>query len=120
MYLGPVATKIVPISTATLMHMVGAVEIVAGLIVLSRWTKIGSLVAILARQTRIEIEGIQAALQWLSEPNSILEGIANDTAPTFNRFSTSTLLARAGRRCICGDERIERPGVRVAFLGQTG
>ncbi|HUZ93326.1 MAG TPA: DoxX family membrane protein [Edaphobacter sp.] len=42
MYLSPIATKIVPVSTPTFMHVVGAVEIVAGLLVLSRWTKIGS------------------------------------------------------------------------------
>jgi hypothetical protein len=47
MYLSPLATKIVPISTATFMYAVGAVEIVAGLIVLSRWTKIGSYIVLL-------------------------------------------------------------------------
>lgn len=41
MYLSPYATKVVPVSTGTFMHIVGAVEIVAGLIVLSRWTKFG-------------------------------------------------------------------------------
>jgi hypothetical protein len=39
MYLGPLATKVVPISAATFMHLVGAVEILAGILVLSRWTK---------------------------------------------------------------------------------
>jgi hypothetical protein len=47
MYLSPMATKIVPINTPTFMHIVGAVEIVAGLIVLSRWTKIGSYIVLL-------------------------------------------------------------------------
>jgi uncharacterized membrane protein YphA (DoxX/SURF4 family) len=42
MYLSPMATKVVPVSPATFMHVVGVVEIVAGLIVLSRWTKFGS------------------------------------------------------------------------------
>ena len=42
MYLSPLATKIVPVSAATFMHVVGIVEVIAGLIVLSRWTKIGS------------------------------------------------------------------------------
>jgi hypothetical protein len=42
MYLNPVVTKIVPVSTATFMHIVGVVEIIAGLIVLSRWTRFGS------------------------------------------------------------------------------
>ena len=47
MYLSPVATKIVPVSTATFMHGVGIIEIIAGLIVLSRWTKIGGYIVML-------------------------------------------------------------------------
>lgn len=46
MYLSPLATKVVPVSTATFMHAVGIVEIIAGIIVLSRWTKIGSYVVL--------------------------------------------------------------------------
>lgn len=44
MYLSPLATKVVPVSASTFMHIVGVVEIVAGIIVLSRWTRIGSYV----------------------------------------------------------------------------
>ena len=44
MYLSPLATKVVPVSAATFMHVVGVVEIIAGCIVLSRWTKIGSII----------------------------------------------------------------------------
>jgi len=44
MYLSPLATKMVPVSAATFMHVIGVVEIIAGLAVLSRWTKIGSYV----------------------------------------------------------------------------
>jgi hypothetical protein len=47
MYLSPLATKVVPISTPAFMHIVGVVEIVAGVIVLSRWTKIGSYIVML-------------------------------------------------------------------------
>lgn len=47
MYLSPLATKVIPVSSATFMHIVGAVEIIAGLIVLSRWTKIGSYIVML-------------------------------------------------------------------------
>jgi|SRR5215469_11678133 len=47
MYLSPVATKVVPVSTATFMHIVGIVEIVAGLAVLTRWTRVGSVVVTL-------------------------------------------------------------------------
>ena len=47
MYLSPTATKIVPVSTTTFMRGVGVVEIVAGLIVLSRWTKLGSYIVML-------------------------------------------------------------------------
>lgn len=44
MYLSPLATKVVPVSPAVFMRAVGVVEIIAGLIVLSRWTKIGSYI----------------------------------------------------------------------------
>ena len=44
MYLSPLATKVVPVSPATFMHIVGIVEVIAGIVVLSRWTKIGSYV----------------------------------------------------------------------------
>jgi hypothetical protein len=47
MYLSPLATKVVPVSATTFMHVIGVVEIVAGLIVLSRWTKLGSYVVML-------------------------------------------------------------------------
>jgi len=44
MYLSPLATKIIPVSAGTFMHVVGVVEVIAGAIVLSRWTKIGSYI----------------------------------------------------------------------------
>jgi hypothetical protein len=44
MYLSPLATKVVPVSVTTFMHVIGVVEIIAGLIVLSRWTKLGSYI----------------------------------------------------------------------------
>jgi hypothetical protein len=47
MYLSPLATKVVPVSATTFMHVVGVVEIIAGLIVLSRRTKIGSYIVML-------------------------------------------------------------------------
>jgi uncharacterized membrane protein YphA (DoxX/SURF4 family) len=44
MYLSPLATRIVPVSSGTFMHLVGIVEIIAGIVVLSRWTRIGAYV----------------------------------------------------------------------------
>ena len=44
MYLSPLAAKFLPVGATTFMHVVGVVEIIAGLIVLSRWTRIGSYV----------------------------------------------------------------------------
>jgi hypothetical protein len=44
MYLSPLATKIVPVSATTFMHVIGVVEILAGIVVLSSWTKLGSYV----------------------------------------------------------------------------
>ena len=47
MNLSPLVTKVVPVSATTFMHVIGAVEIIAGLIVLSRWTKWGSYIVML-------------------------------------------------------------------------
>lgn len=47
MYLSPLATKVVPVSGASFMHIVGAIEILAGVIVLSRWTRLGSQIVAL-------------------------------------------------------------------------
>lgn len=44
MYLSPIATKVVPVQATTFMHIVGVVEVIAGVIVLTRWTKIGSYI----------------------------------------------------------------------------
>jgi hypothetical protein len=46
MYLSPYATKVVPVSVPTFMHVVGVIEIIAGIIVLSRWTKIGAYIVL--------------------------------------------------------------------------
>jgi len=42
MYLSPLATKVVPVSPTKFMHIVGVIEIVAGIIVLTRFTKFGA------------------------------------------------------------------------------
>ena len=41
-YLSPLALKVVPVSAPTFMHIVGVIEIVAGIIVLSRFTRFGA------------------------------------------------------------------------------
>jgi len=47
MYLSPLATKIIPVKDTTFMHIVGAVEVIAGIIVLTRWTKLGAQIVAL-------------------------------------------------------------------------
>jgi len=44
MYLNPLATRVIPVSPATFMHVVGVIEIVAGIVVLSHFTKLGAYV----------------------------------------------------------------------------
>jgi uncharacterized membrane protein YphA (DoxX/SURF4 family) len=44
MYLSPLATKVIPISPSTFMHIVGVIEIIAGIVVLSHWTRLGAYV----------------------------------------------------------------------------
>jgi hypothetical protein len=44
MYLSPLATRVVPISADTFMHLIGPVEMLVGLAILTRWTRIGAYV----------------------------------------------------------------------------
>jgi len=45
MYLSPLALKVVPVSATTFMHVVGVVEMIVGLAILTRWTRLGAWVA---------------------------------------------------------------------------
>jgi len=45
MYLSPMATRMLPVSAVTFMHIVGVVEMVVGLAILTRWTRKASYVA---------------------------------------------------------------------------
>ncbi len=47
MYLNPLATRLLPVSGATFMHVVGVVEMAVGLAILTRWTRLASYVAML-------------------------------------------------------------------------
>ncbi len=44
-YLSPAVAGLLPVSAPTFMHVVGIVEIVVGLLVLTRWTRIGAWIA---------------------------------------------------------------------------
>ncbi|HEY7354080.1 MAG TPA: hypothetical protein VH596_15040 [Terriglobales bacterium] len=44
MYLSPLATQTLPVSASTFMHIVGVIEIIAGIVVLSRFTRIGAYI----------------------------------------------------------------------------
>ena len=44
-YLSPLALKILPFSGQTLMHIVGVIEMIVGLAILTKWTRVGAYVA---------------------------------------------------------------------------
>jgi hypothetical protein len=44
-YVSPLVASLVPLSTSTLLAVVGVVEIVVGLMVLTRWPRLGALIA---------------------------------------------------------------------------
>jgi uncharacterized membrane protein YphA (DoxX/SURF4 family) len=45
MYLSPLAQKLLPFSATSFMHIVGVIEMIVGLAILTRWTRLGSYVA---------------------------------------------------------------------------
>jgi uncharacterized membrane protein YphA (DoxX/SURF4 family) len=44
-YISPLALKVLPFSGQTFMHIVGVVEMIVGLSILTRWTRLGAYVA---------------------------------------------------------------------------
>ena len=46
-YMSPVMARMLPISNVAFMHLVGIIEMVVGLAILTRWTRIGSYVAMI-------------------------------------------------------------------------
>lgn len=47
MYLNPTVARLLPVSGETFMHIVGVIEMIVGLAILTRWTRLGSYVAML-------------------------------------------------------------------------
>jgi uncharacterized membrane protein YphA (DoxX/SURF4 family) len=46
-YLSPAAARLLPMTPTTFMHTVGVIEMIVGLAILTRWTRIGSYIAML-------------------------------------------------------------------------
>jgi len=44
-YLSPLALRVLPFSGQTFMHIVGVIEMIVGLAILTKWTRLGSYVA---------------------------------------------------------------------------
>jgi len=44
-YISPLALKILPFSGQTFMHIVGVIEMIVGLAILTKWTRLGAYVA---------------------------------------------------------------------------
>jgi uncharacterized membrane protein YphA (DoxX/SURF4 family) len=44
-YISPLALKVLPISGQTFMHIVGVIEMMVGLAILTKWTRLGAYVA---------------------------------------------------------------------------
>ena len=47
MYINPSIARLLPVSGTTFMHVVGVIEMVVGLAILTRWTRLGSYVAMI-------------------------------------------------------------------------
>jgi uncharacterized membrane protein YphA (DoxX/SURF4 family) len=45
MYLSPFSERMLPVDANTFMHLVGIIEMIVGLAILTRWTRIGAYVA---------------------------------------------------------------------------
>ena len=46
-YLNPLVERLLPVTGSTFMHVVGVIEIIVGLMILTRWTRLGGYIAML-------------------------------------------------------------------------
>jgi uncharacterized membrane protein YphA (DoxX/SURF4 family) len=93
-YLNPLALRIVPLSATTFMYVVGVVEIAAGVLVLTRLTKLGALV--------VSAWLVAIALNLVTS-GRFLDVAVRDLALSVGAFSLARLtdaraVARAGAR----------------------
>lgn len=44
-YLNPLALRVIPVAPETFLHAIGVVEMIVGIAILTRWTRLGSYVA---------------------------------------------------------------------------
>ena len=45
LYLNPLALRVIPVDPGTFLHAIGVVEMIVGLAILTRWTRLGAYVA---------------------------------------------------------------------------
>src|SRR2546425_11763559 len=45
LYLNPLALRLIPVDPGTFLHAIGVVEMIVGLAILTRWTRLGAYVA---------------------------------------------------------------------------
>ena len=45
MYLNPLALRLIPVDPGTFLHAIGVIEMIVGLAILTRWTRLGAYVA---------------------------------------------------------------------------
>ncbi len=110
MYLSPLATKVVPVSASTFMHIVGLVEIIAGIIVLTRWTRIGSYI-VMAWLLAIAINLLTLGMFY--------DLAVRDVEIAIGAFALSQLSAIRDKQLADGKLSPSSPGIESAQPKQT-
>ena len=111
-YLSPTVQNVLPVGAASFMHMVGVIEIIAGSIVLSRWTLVGSYIVsawLIAIALNLITTGrffdiavrdlvMAAAAYSLAQLTAVREGVA-ETQNARNGMQTRTVTTVQLRGC---------------------
>jgi uncharacterized membrane protein YphA (DoxX/SURF4 family) len=105
MYLSPLATKVVPVSAATFLHVVGVVEIIAGLIVLSRWTRVGSYI-VMAWLLAIAVNLLTTGMFY--------DLAMRDVEIAIGAFALAQLTAARERQSVAATSPAVPPGAQLA------
>ena len=96
-YVNPVIVRIAHLSPAAFLHSVGIIEIVAGIVVLSRWSKVGSYVVMLW------LLGIAVNLLLMGK---FLDVAVRDIGLAIGAFTLAQLIALRDQSSSATDARI--------------
>lgn len=104
MYLSPTVERILPIPAGTFLRGVGVMEVLLGILILSRWTRLGAFLAAIWL-VAIAVNLAIAGNFWDLALRDLVIGVSSFTLGRLTEWHDAVVHSRVGR----GEENVARP-----------